>query len=497
MKPALNKLAVAALALSLGGCDLAPDFKLPLISGGNFFKEAPKEEPVKLGKDEMGSWKVAEPSADLPRGEWWRVFKDDKLNALEEEAMKGNESIKAMQARVKQARAAAKGARSWLFPGVDGTSDFTRRKLNPASLGFAPGGGLPIQNVATGKLGLSYELDVIGRVRGNWKAAKADAKEAAAQFHSLRLALQADVADMYFGIRALDRDIDILTRGVSLRRANTNILEKKVAAGEITELDLAASVVDLENTRSNLHDAKRQRAELEHALAVALGRAPSQFDMESGWVVSEIPVIPAGLPSALLERRPDVTAAQHALAAANERIGLARAAFFPSLNLTGTGGFESNVLGSLFEWTNRSWAFGPLLSIPVFSGGRAAANLEQKKAAYEESVADYRQQVLEAFRDVEDSLSMLDSLGKQASAQYRAEHAAKRAADIATKRYDAGDLGYLESIAARRDALETERAGVSIKRARLSATVRLIRALGGGWDAPAPQAAQEEKKKNG
>lgn len=491
---ATRTVTAALLALGLSACDLAPEFRLPAVTKAESFKEAPAEKG--LSKKEAGTWKVAEPSAGLPRGEWWRIFKDDALNALMDRAMQGNEDLKAMQARVRQARAAAKGARSFLVPSADIDASFTRSKTNPASLAF-PVGGLPIQDVASAKIGLDYELDVIGRVRGNWLAARLDAKAAAAQMQSLRLTLQADVADMYFGIRALDRDIDILSRGVKLRRDNAEILKKKVAAGEITELDLAASVVDLENTRTQLHEAEQQRRELEHALAVALGKAPADFSLKKGWVVAAIPVIPAGLPSALLERRPDVTAAQKALEASNARIGLARAAFFPSLLLTGAGGFESGALGSLFEWGSRSWSLGPLLTIPLFGGGRAFANLDSSKAKYEESVALYRKQVLEAFRDVEDGLSRLKSLSRQASAQYRAEHAAKRAAEIARLRYDEGDLGYLETISARRDALEAERAGVSIKRQRLSATVRLIRALGGGWDAPAQAARKKKEKKNG
>lgn len=568
-----HAVSILAVTVFLSGCDLAPDFKLPVISAFNKFKEEPAPDylavngitvtdvkyksnkdwsvvvngekitpksktlpgnvkdisvmkqavqlwlpdaknnkiavvtlahadipkaSAKPKKEEVGTWKVAEPSSALPRGEWWRIFKDDKLNALVEEAVAGNEDVKAMQARVKQARAAAKVSRSFLFPGGENVSSFTRRKPSPIGRGLAPGAALPIENDYKTDFVLDYEADVVGGVRGSWLASRLDAKAAGQGLQDIKLALQADVADLYFALRATDRDIDILERGINLRQGNVGILRKKMSAGDVTELDVSSSVVDVENTRSQLYAAQLQRETLEHALAIALGRAPSEFTFEKGWVVSAIPVIPAGLPSSLLERRPDVVAAQKQLEASNERIGVAKAAFFPSLFLTTTGGFESNLLGELFNWSSRSWSLGPMLTIPLFGGGRAIANLDRSKAQYEESVHVYRGKVLVAFKDVEDSLSTLKSLQRQAQAQYTAEHASKRAAQIAKLRYDEGDLGYLESITARRDALEAERAGVEIKRARLSATVRLIRALGGGWDAPAiPVQAKAEVKKNG
>ncbi|MCC7037616.1 MAG: efflux transporter outer membrane subunit [Alphaproteobacteria bacterium] len=496
-------VSLLAITAALSACNMAPDFLKPEVTKTEAFKEAPSEK--ELSAKEIGTWKVAEPSAALPRGEWWRVFGDEKLNALVEQAVAGNENVKVYAARVKQARATAKVSRSYLFPTIDNTSSFTRRQPNAVGRGLAPGSALAIENDALTSFGLNYELDVFGSVRGGWLASRLDAKAAAATYQSVKLALQADVADLYFALRATDRDIDILNRGLNLRQQNARILEKKSDAGDITELDVASSVVDLENTRSQLHAAEQRRSELEHALALALGKAPMDFAFEKENIVTKIPVIPAGLPSALLERRPDVTAAQKALEASNERIGVARAAFFPSLFLTGSGGFESDVLGSLFNWSSRSWAIGPLMTVPIFGGGRAVANLDRSKAQYEEAVHVYRGQVLESFRDVEDSLSRLRMLSRQANAQYRAEHASKRAAQIAKLRYDEGDLGYLESITARREALESERSGVEIKRARLSGTVQLIRALGGGWDAPAakadtpadPAAPAKAEKKNG
>jgi multidrug efflux system outer membrane protein len=289
------------------------------------------------------------------------------------------------------------------------------------------------------------------------------------------------VADFYFTLCAQDADIALLRQTLQIREESLNILRKRMEIGVITELDIAESVVDLENTRGQMQAVLQQRKENEHALAILLGAPPAHFALPEKPLASEPPLIPPGLPSSLLERRPDVVAAQKTLAAANARIGIARAAFFPVLSLTANGGLESATLADLFQWSSRSWAIGPLLTIPIFSGGAATANYKRSQAIYDEAVAEYRQQVLVAFRDVEDSLSRLKSLSDRSASQATAEAAARRAAEIAGKRYDIGASGYLEFITARRNALEAERLGISIRRDRLVNTVRLIRALGGGW----------------
>ncbi len=481
MKPT-KIIAALLLTTMLTACDLSPALHMPSFGKQDSFKEA-ANEPA-LSPEEAGSWKVGQPSAAQPRGEWWHVFNDAKLDALEDEALKNNQNLAAMVARVTQARAIARVAESALLPQIDNTTSVTRQKLNPVAFGSPPGTVSPPQTVIGTTFGLGYEIDLFGGLRNERKAAVSDAQAAAERLESTRLALQADVADMYFSIEALDREINILERGVQVRTDNLDILRKRVNAGTITELDLSTSVVDLETTRSQLNGARQNRAVMEHALAVLLGKTPAEFTFDKTPLTAQIPVIPSGLPSALLERRPDISAAQHDLAAANARIGVAKAAFFPRLSLTGSGGLESDTLSHALQWSSRSWAIGPVLSLPIFTGGRNTANLKRSKAVYEEQVAVYREQVLEAFRDVEDSLVTLKTLGLQSQSQITAEDAAKQAEKIANLRYDSGDLGYLETISARRDALETERNGVIIQQARLSATIKLIRALGGGWDAP-------------
>jgi multidrug efflux system outer membrane protein len=484
----MSAVTAGAVALVLAGCDLSPKFHLPATDGSAAFKEAQDDlaDDLKLAPgDTPGAWKMGNPAAAQPRGEWWRVFKDDTLTALEDEAAKGNQNVKAMAARVEQARQTAAIAGAGFFPTLDNTTSFTRRQPNAVARGMTPGTSLAIENDYNTSFGLGYELDLFGRVRNTSRAAKEDAQTAREDLQSVTLSMQADVATLYFTLRSLDREIALLRDTMKLREDSVRILKGREKLGDVTELDVSGYVVDLENTRNQLQSVTQQRRETEHALAVLLGKAPANFALAAKTTAETLPVIPAGLPSGLMERRPDIAAAQHTLASANARIGIARAAFFPSLSLTGSGGFESSVLGDLFQWSSRSWAVGPLVSLPIFSGGSAVANARRSKAVYAEAVANYRETVLEAFRDVEDSLSRLKTLSQQSASQRIAEKAATRAEKLAELRYQDGDIGYLESITARQNALAAQRAGIQIRRDRMTNTVQLIRALGGGWDAQA------------
>lgn len=470
-------LYILMLTTALSGCSLAPEMKIPPTPEFSAFREAE-------GLTEKGSWKLGEPIAHLPRGNWWKIFKDPVLDDLQAQAADHNLNVQVMVARLQQARAAAGVTRSGFFPDVDADASYTRQKPSARMRGAVPGANVPIEDTYAMNAVIGYELDLFGRVLNRHRAAKAEAARAAETLESTRLSMQADVAAQYFALRALDREKTLLSQSVKLREDGLDILKKRLEIGTITELDISEAVVDLENTRTQYQSVIQQRKEAEHALAILLGKAPAEFSLKPAALAKSIPVIPPGLPSALLERRPDIAGAQHTLAAENARIGVARAAFFPSLSLTGAGGSESSVLGDLFRWSNRTWALGPLLSIPVFSGGEATSSLKRQKAVYEEAVATYRLTVIEAFRDVENSLSRLKTLADQSKAQAVAEKAAKRAQYIADKRYDSGDTGYLEAITARRNALTAERSVIQLQGQRLTETVALIRALGGGWDMP-------------
>lgn len=465
-------LMIPALAVLLSSCSLAPDFMKP-----------DTDVPATFAEDTEGQWKEgAATLAATPRGQWWKIFNDETLDKLQDEALSQNPNLQAIAARVTQARETARIAGASFFPSIDGTMDATRQKPNAVARGMAAGSDLKIENSVHAGLGLAYELDLFGSVLNNSRAAKSDAEAQAAQYESAKLAMQADVAQLYFTLRGLDADIALLQDALKIREDSLAILNKRLEVGAITELDTASAVVDLQTTKSVLQDVMRQRQQGEHALALALGIPPAHFKLVEKPFSAVVPAVPAGLPSALLERRPDIAAAEQNLMAANARIGVARAAFFPSISLTGNGGFQSDTLGDLFKWSSRSWSLGPVVSLPVFHGASVIAGNNRAAAAYDEAVALYRLQVLSAFRDVEDALSLRKALTLQAESQSVAEKAAKRASDLANMRYESGDIGYLEAITARKSALDVERMGVQLQAGQMLAAVQFIRALGGGWD---------------
>jgi multidrug efflux system outer membrane protein len=338
---------VLTAGVMLSGCSLAPDFLLPETPAPEAFKEAPADAAALA----EGSWKVGEPSAQLDRGQWWKVFNDERLNDLQKKAIQENLSIQAMAARVKQARATASIAASSFLPSVDLKAGAVRQKLGAQAMGLPPGGTTSPQNQVDLGIGLSYELDFFGRVLNTSRAAKQDALATEEMLHSMVLAMQADVAEMYFNLCQMNDEKTLLQDAVGVREESLGILKKRLDAGIITELDTSQAVVELESARAQLQSVTQQYKETEHALAVLIGQAPADFALEGLSLPKDIPSVPVGLPSQLLERRPDITSAQHDLAAANARIGVARAAFFPSISLTGSGGFQSSSLKDIFDWS--------------------------------------------------------------------------------------------------------------------------------------------------
>jgi multidrug efflux system outer membrane protein len=448
------------LTLILAGCSLAPKFEPPQV-------EIPADY----------KWKVAQPGAEArTRGAWWTTFDDPVLEGLEREAIAANQSLKAAAARVSQARALVGVASAERTPRVD--AGFGPSRIKPS--GAAP------STAWRGLLTVSYEVDLFGRVADGIAAARSDFAGIQAAFQSVQLALQADVAQTYFALRQADDELALLGNTLTLREDSVRLLQRRFDLGETNELDLSRARTELATTRSDAIALARRRAQLEHALAVLLGKAPAAFSLAPAPLASAMPVIPAGLPSSLLERRPDIAAASRGMAAANARIGVAKAAFFPVLNLTAQGGYESGELSELFKWSSRTWALGPLLgtllTMPLIDGGRNQANLERSYAVLEESVAGYRQQVLVAFAEVEDSLVDVRTLDDQAQAARDAVASASRALAIAQARYRAGATGYLDVIDAQRSLLSVQRLETQIRGARAGSTVALIRALGGGWD---------------
>ncbi len=481
-----DRLIVAVCALLLTGCNLTPKFQQPAVEVPGGFRQAALELPP----EERGSWKLAEPAEAQPRGEWWRAFNDPVLDQLMADAIVASPALAAAASRVTQARALLGISRADRTPELSAGVGFFNSRFSPSSQGLPQDTAMPSRTVWRAQGALSYEFDLFGRVSSSIAASRKDLAGQEAAFRSVSLALHADIARTYFELRETDRDIELLAEGLRLRQATLRLLRARREAGAIAELDVARAQAELAVTAAELQAVRGVRERLETALAVLVGRPPSSLAVDVMASGPRIPGIPAGLPSSLLERRPDVVAAQAALEAVNARIGVAKAAFFPQVRLTAIGGFEADELGDVLKWNSRTWIlgpfFGPLISVPIFDGGRNRANLARVRAQYEEAVANYRQQVLVAFGDVEDSLAGLRSLDGQARALSEAVDAVRRATRIAQARYDAGAVGYLDVIDAQRSQLDAERQANRVLGAQAQGTVALIRALGGGWGEPVP-----------
>ncbi|MFJ3048314.1 efflux transporter outer membrane subunit [Herbaspirillum chlorophenolicum] len=486
LRPVRIGSALLAALLVLAGCSVAPTYERPSVDTPAAFKEAAPQTTV---AGENGSqWKAAQPSEDIARGEWWKIFSDDSLNALEDRAQQANQDLKAAAARLGQARALTKDARSAYFPQVDAGIGATRQRQSPASQSLPADANTQPFTLYRAQVGVSYEVDLFGRVSSNVDAATADAQRSEALFHSVLLALQADVAQQYFLVRELDAALELYRGTVELRGQSLKLVQRRFDEGDISEVDVARAKSELASAQSEAFGIARQRATAEHALAILLGSTPAEFSLPARPLTRISIGIPSGLPSTLLERRPDIAAAERAMAAANARVGVAKSAFFPSLNLTGGLGYESAQLGDLFNWSSRTFLLGPLvgtaLSMPLFDGGRRQAGVDRARASYEEQVSTYRGTVLNAFREVEDNLANLRILGDQNQAQDEAVAASARAAKLSHTQYREGAVSYFDVIDADRTVLQQQRVSVQLDGERARSTVNLIRALGGGWGTP-------------
>ncbi|CAG9165858.1 efflux transporter outer membrane subunit [Cupriavidus pampae] len=481
----LPRLATLATAMVLAGCSLAPTYNVPDTVTTATFKEA------EAAQAEGVEWKTATPADGHSRGEWWRIFGDDELSRLIEAANSSNQDLAAAAARVRQARAFTGATESDLYPQLSVGVDPTRTQYSSASVAYLGGSMPPVQTLIRARAIASYELDLFGRVASSVNAARANDQAAQNLFQSVQLALQADVAQAYFQLRTLDGDREILNSTIRLREDALTLLRMRYQAGETTDFDPARAEAELGTARADLAATERRRANQEHALAVLTGLPPSAFTLGAKRLDVRPLSVPPGMPSELLERRPDIAQAERQMAAANARIGVARAAFFPRISLSAFFGFESSNFADLFKYSSRAWAMGPLLGSTiaqtVFDGGRNSANLAGARASHEESVAAYRQTVLTAFREVEDSLADVRWLSQQSTALDGAIAGARRAQRISRSRYDAGATDYLTVIDADRTVLQSEREANTVAGLRASATVSLVRSLGGGWgDASQP-----------
>ncbi|HXA46256.1 MAG TPA: efflux transporter outer membrane subunit [Burkholderiaceae bacterium] len=473
-------LAAAVLA----ACSSAPELNVAPPALPQTYRELQQQpHPSELSTTSV-DWKLAEPAEAQPRGEWWKAFNDAELSRLIDQANATNTTVAAAKARVRQARALAGIADAALLPAVGIGGGGQRGKAAPIPIGLPEGTAVPVSTVWQAGLTASYEVDLFGRVGANNDAAHADATASEASYRSVLLSLQADVAQTYFRLRASKAEQNLLNETLHLRQENVDINQHRFDLGDLGELDLARAKTELSTTRSEAIGVQRQTAQLEHALAVLVGQPQAKFDNVQALLdVNSLPHIPAGLPSLLLQRRPDIAAAQQTVIAANARIGVARSAMFPALMLTAGDGGMSHHLSDVLMQSNQNWLIGALLSMPLFDGGRNRNNITRNEALLEESVANYHHQVLTAFSEVEDNLVGLRVLEGQAQSIDEALVHAHRSTDLAGKLYQEGSSSYLDLLDAERNLTTIERNAVQLRANRATATVALIRAIGGDWSA--------------
>jgi outer membrane protein, multidrug efflux system len=472
-----TRLPLAALFALGAFADVGPDYRRPAALPAG-------EVPAHFGETNL--WQPAQPRADRARGSWWEQFDDAELNRLETAAAAANQML-AAAARFAQARATVNVARAGYFPHLEAAPSYTRsrdsvnRPLNGRFAGYTE-----TYNNFVVPLDLGWEADLWGRVRREVESARAHAQAGAADLESVRLALHAEVAADYFTLRALDDELALLRGTAAAQTKALELTRNRRRGGVTTDLDVAQAETQLRTTESQIPAVQLQRTKLEHALAVLTGANPSAFRLEPVTNCSPHAAtleLSTGLPGELLERRPDVAAAERRVAAANADIGVAKGAFYPSFKFSAAAGLQSIGASSLFDWPSRLWAFGPSLSLPLFEGGRNRAGLARARAAWDEAVANYRQTVLGAFQEVEDQLAARRLLSAQLEAAQAALTAARRALEISLNRYRGGLVTFLDVASAQQSALDRERTVAQLRGEQAVATVALIKALGGGWDA--------------
>jgi multidrug efflux system outer membrane protein len=459
-------------------------------------------------------WKLAVPNEAALGGRWWLIFDDRTLNRLESGALANNQDLRTAVNRIDQAQAQVRLATADLLPNVGANGKFTNQRTsstdavqqgrlvgNLSALGGGAGGSsasptftgsngplLTQQPVSTTfdtyqhTVDLSWELDIFGRVRRNVEAAKANKESAEYDLLATQLGVTANLANQYFMLRALDSEAAILERTIATRQDALRIAEERLASGLTSELDVQRAKSDVASDQADLYSVKRARGELENGIATLTGQPASNLALARAPLERQKPpTVPVGLPSTLLERRPDVASSERSVAAANARVGVAVAAFYPDVRLNGASGFETAHLGDIFAGQSLIWSVGPSITVPIFEGGRNSANLQNARAQYEETVNRYRAQVLTAFQDVENALVDLHTLAGQATAQDIAVTAARRALELSQQQYEKGAVSFLDVLDAERTLLQDERIAAQLLGDRMQVTVQLVKALGGKW----------------
>jgi NodT family efflux transporter outer membrane factor (OMF) lipoprotein len=442
------------------------------------YKEASPE-----GYKENSSWQMAQPADAAARGEWWKIFGDTELNALEPQVAANNQDLKAADARFREARALIRFNHASLYPTI-GTTPFAgglRESSNRPYFSASTPNSNSVGDIQL-PVDLNYEVDVWGRIRRTVSAAREEAQASAGDRQTVLLSLQAELAFDYFEARSADAQEKLLNDTVNYYEEAYRITNNRFEGGVAPKSDVDQAKTQLEAAKVQARDIILRRGQFEHAIAVLLGVPPASFTLNDAPLDARPPVIPPGLPSELLERRPDIAAAERRVAEANDRIGIARTAFYPTISLNGTVGIEATSFANLFNPASLVWSLGPTLSQTIFDAGRRAAVSEQANARYDETVADYRQTTLTAFQQVEDNLIALRVLQQEAENQHQATLAAQSAEQIFNNRYVGGLDTYLQVVTAQTTALNNERNDIDIMRRQMDASVLLIKALGGGWN---------------
>lgn len=465
---------LSALML-VNGCMVGPKYQKPSTPVAPAYKEPLPD-----------SWKQAQPNAAIPRGKWWEIYNDPALNALEEQVNINNQNVRLAEAQYREARDQVRIARSALFPTVTAAPTITNSKssanVSVAQVNGAAATPPPTRTDYSFPVDVSYQADVWGNIRRSVTAARETAQSSAADLENARLSFQAQLAEMYFELHGLDGDADLLRRTMSSFEQYLQLTKDRFDAGIASGADVALAQTQLETTRAQLIDIGVNRAQFEHAIATLIGKPPAELTIPPAVLQTPPPVTPQGIPSELLERRPDIASAERLVAAANEQIGIAQSAYFPSVILSATGGLQSTSISSWFTWPSRFWSLGPQFAEILFDAGKRKATVDLERAAYDATVATYRLTVLTAFQQIEDEMAALKILEDEAKAQEVAVKAAEQSLALTTDQYKAGTSDYLTVITTQSVALADEKTAVDILTRRLTASVLLVEALGGGWD---------------
>jgi NodT family efflux transporter outer membrane factor (OMF) lipoprotein len=464
--------------LFLGGCAIGPNYSKPAIEAPAQWKEA-------------GDWVVAQPKDAAPKGKWWEAFNDPVLNGLEEQVQVSNQTLAAAEARYRQARAAVQSARAGFFPTLSGSADATRSggggnsgsgiNSSTGTTGTTTNFGNSVGNRYSVGLDARWEIDLWGRIRRLVEAARAGEQASAADLEAAKLSIQAEIATDYFQLRVTDVTRDLLDDTVKAFQTSLDVTRNRYRAGVAGRVDIVQAEAQLLSTQAQAIDLRVTRATLEHAIATLVGKAPASFSLAQAKLDSMIPDVPPAVPSTLLERRPDIGAAERRVAAANAQIGVAEAAYFPALTLSGSGSYASSTVAHIFSAPNRVWSLGADLADTILDFGVRSAAVATARGVYDELAADYRQTVLTAFQDVEDNLATVHWLAEESKVEQEAVRAARESTALTVNQYKAGTVSFLNVVQVQATQLNEERTSVTLLGRRLAATVGLIRAMGGTW----------------